>query len=55
MKFWKKLYKYLKGHDKWIEIKVPEYLKNRENNFFKKDEEGILHDIDEDSIRREEE
>jgi hypothetical protein len=56
MKFWKKLYNYLKGYEKWIEIKIPDYLKNKENDLFKKDEEeGIFQDIDEADIRKEEE
>ena len=53
MKLWKKLSKYLKGHEKWIEIKLPEYFK-RNNK-----EDNVLNDGDrvlqEPELEREEE
>ncbi|MBW2966566.1 hypothetical protein KY342_05670 [Candidatus Woesearchaeota archaeon] len=57
MRLWKKLYNYLKGYDKWIEIKIPNYFKNRENDFFKKDDEEMVNEISQDinEIRKEEE
>ncbi len=53
MKLWKKLSRYLKGHEKWIEIKLPEYFKrdNKEENPLN-DEESVLKDLE---LEREEE
>jgi len=49
MNLLKKLYKYFKGHEKWIEIKLPDYFKKKEDGFLKDDEE-ILDE--EDSVLR---
>ena len=32
MRLWKKLSKYLKGHEKWIEIKLPKIKRIREES-----------------------
>jgi hypothetical protein len=46
MKLWKKLSKYLKGHEKWIEIKLPEYFKRNNKDDLLKDKEEMLDDED---------
>ncbi len=58
MNWWKRLSNRFKKYEKWIEIKVPNYLQNKEDNFFKddnemlNDEEGVLEELE---LRREEE
>ena len=45
MKLWKRLCRYLKSQEKWIEIKLPEYFKkNDEDNLLKNKEENMLND-----------
>ena len=52
MKLWEKLYRYLKGHEKWIEIKLPSYLRNhKEDNILDDkerldDEDRVLQDLE---------
>ena len=41
MNWWKRLSNRFKKYEKWIEIKVPNYLQNKENNFFKDDKEML--------------
>ena len=43
MKWWKRLSDRFKKYEEWIEIKVPDNLQDKEDNFFKDDEE-ILSD-----------
>ena len=41
MKWWKRLSDRFKKYERWIEIKVPDNLQNKEDNFFKDDEEML--------------
>ncbi len=41
MNWWKRLSNRFKKYEKWIEIKVPNYLQNKEDNFFKDDNEML--------------
>jgi hypothetical protein len=41
MKLWKRLTKYLKGHEKWIEIKLPAYFRNHKEDNVLNDEERL--------------
>ena len=56
MNWWKRLSNRFRKYEKWIEIKVPKYLQNKEDDFLK-DEEEMLDEIpkDIDELRREEE
>ena len=52
MSLWKKISNKFKRYEEWIEIKVPDYLKNKRDDLFD-DEERISQDFDD--IRKEEE
>jgi hypothetical protein len=41
MRWWKRFSNRFKKYEKWIEIKVPDYLQNREDTFFKDDDEML--------------
>ena len=41
MKLWKKLSKYFKGHEKWIEIKLPAYFRNHKEDDILNDKEKL--------------
>lgn len=43
MNWWKRLSNRFRKYEKWIEIKIPDYMKNKEDDFFKDDKE-ILDD-----------
>ncbi|MBW2981291.1 hypothetical protein KY343_00280 [Candidatus Woesearchaeota archaeon] len=44
MTWWKRFTNRFKKYEKWIEIKIPKYLQNQDNDPFKKDNEEILDD-----------
>ena len=57
MSLWKRLSNRFKRYEKWIEIKVPRYLQNREDPFIRDreildDEENVLQNL---KLEREEE
>jgi len=59
MNLWKRFTNRFKKYEKWIEIKIPKYLQNKDDDLFKKDDEEMLDDersvIKELDLEREEE
>jgi hypothetical protein len=45
MNLLKRLYNYLKGHEKWIEIKLPDYFRRNHGDKILNDEESVLEEL----------